>query len=249
MNDDANELVQRLEAAMLKNAEYLKKHAISPGLDILTEEMEHPDAIGGVGSARQRAELMFAQTLEQTEKELKRAALLIVDDDEMDTILRDKVDPEGGIGVLEDPESYAERLKKGESLASILKIPPEFIHRLFEMGSDAFRTASYDDAASLFLYLCFLHPTLYEGWFSLGLSLQKQQKFKEAYLNYTTSLFFDSQKLAPYLNMADCMIGLREEEKAVGVLQLIDELELPDEMKAQWDQRVFQFKQRRGLVA
>lgn len=87
---------------------------------------------------------------------------------------------------------------------------------LYAQGYGFYQAGLYYKAKDCFRALTLLYPNDYNYWFSLGASYQMLKDYKAATDAYAASALNEKQEKdpAPHFHAAECLIALRQYEKA-----------------------------------
>jgi len=105
--------------------------------------------------------------------------------------------------------AYKEKMKEADlteakSLQEELELPQAFMHRGLQVARKLLDEEKYEDAESLFLFLHFLQPNVFEYPFGQAVCQQALEHYEEAIESYRMSLQQEPTNPAPFFLMAGC---------------------------------------------
>lgn len=118
-------------------------------------------------------------------------------------------------------EKAAEKLRKkmntpnfsfdrSQSMQEQLMLPWAFMDKVYELANNLLRKRHFGDAMSVFQFLRFLQPLVFEYWLGEATCLQELGKWEEAVNKYLTSLFYSPNNPLVFFQIGLCYYELKE---------------------------------------
>ena len=104
----------------------------------------------------------------------------------------------------QNPEYLEHLVIQKKSLQETANIPWDFMDRAYQVGIQCIKENKYEDGLSVFMFLRFLCPSVFEYWAGEATCLQSLGKWEEAMNTYFVSLVFKPKNPLIFFQIANC---------------------------------------------
>jgi len=101
----------------------------------------------------------------------------------------------------------------------MLKNDPLFFEEKYEDAIRFYNSGIYQKASEILTDLVTQQPTVWQFWFSLGKSFQKQKDTKRAITSFNIALVLDDKNANTYFYLAQCYLSLMSKSEAKQALE------------------------------
>lgn len=109
---------------------------------------------------------------------------------------------------------------KGVFPHETLKLTQENLNFIHNMGNQLYEQGQYDQAESIFQFLCTLKPTGQQYWLGLGATQQMKCKYKQAIFSYKFATTLDLEDPKAAFHAAECHLQLNQKLEAQDALEI-----------------------------
>ena len=156
-------------------------------------------------------------------QKLKIAQKVLKEQFEIQELMQKKVNPEASFSLwekakkkleaeLQDPQFSYLAIEKTKPLQEQLEIPWAFMRRAYETASQLLEQKRYEEAECIYIFLCFLHPQVFEFWFCSAACKKELGKLEDALDTYALSLLWDPCNPLVFFQIAGCYMQGKEQE-------------------------------------
>lgn len=115
-------------------------------------------------------------------------------------------------------------MNKGLALQNLQKIPEESMEELYRIGYNLYNGGRFQDAESMFQYLCILNHWQKKYWMGVAAARQVQKKYAAAIDAYSMATLLEITDPNVPFQAAICHLGLGNVDQATHALEGVVEL-------------------------
>lgn len=119
---------------------------------------------------------------------------------------------------LNDPALISSKMDTSKPLQELLGLSWAFMDRAYQTANTLLSEKQYEDAESVYLFLCFLNPAVFEYWLCAATCQQVNGKLEEALNTYTTTLQLHPEHPFVFFQMASCYSEAKDQEACMKAL-------------------------------
>jgi tetratricopeptide (TPR) repeat protein len=121
---------------------------------------------------------------------------------------------------LNDPHFSFQEIDETRPLQELLQIPWAFMNRAYQTANTLLQEKRYREAESIYIFLCFLHPRVFEYWFCSAACKQELGMLEEALDTYAFSLLWEPTNPLVFFQMASCYYQGKEKDGCLKALEM-----------------------------
>ena len=193
----------------------LDQFLIDPLLEAVCSERA-PSKLESETHYKARLKAQMHEAFEIFQKRLQKGVQIL----RQENLLPAALEGETFLNFLRDREKIAEDLKKGVALQETLQITDEEMLLCYQEGEKKYHHHAYREASDVFLVLCQLNPKVSGFWAAFGSAEEKCGDIESALRAYILAAELDSESLTAYVQAANCLLELKQVEKARALLEL-----------------------------
>jgi tetratricopeptide (TPR) repeat protein len=133
---------------------------------------------------------------------------------------------------LNDPEFSFSDLDRTRPLQELYGLPWPFMDRAYQTANSLLQEKRYDEAECLYMFLCYLHPGVFEYWISSATCKQELGKLEEALKAYEMSLLWEPTNPLVFFQIASCYYQGKEKICCMKALNMCIDYAAKDEKYA-----------------
>lgn len=119
----------------------------------------------------------------------------------------------------EQAQQMLDAFAGGGTLSDVCGLSTENLEVVYSVARTCYNNRRYDDALTMFRFLCFMDNTVKKYWMGLGAALQMLKSFDEAIKAYAYCTLLDVDDARPQLQAGFCLMQLGLKEEAVAALE------------------------------
>lgn len=119
----------------------------------------------------------------------------------------------------DETQSILDAFAAGGTLSDACGLSPDNLEVVYSVARTCYNNGKYDDAVTMFRFLCFMDNTVQKYWMGLGAALQMLKSYEEAIRAYAYCTLLDVDDARPQLQAGFCLMQLGLNEEAVQALE------------------------------
>lgn len=138
-----------------------------------------------------------------------------------------------------DPEiikltgDVSEMLSTGKmTLREAFDLPQEKLDLMYAIAYDLYSNDKYEKASMLFNALCVYEPLKVDYWLGLGATKKMLKEYEHAVIAYHSIISLRPTMMSPYLDMAECLLKIKQVDAAKKFLAAVVEIGKDKELAA-----------------
>ena len=133
---------------------------------------------------------------------------------------------------MQDPKFSFSQVDESRPLQEQLQLPWAFMNRAYQTANDLLQEKKYEEAESVYMFLCFLHPGVFEYWLCSATCKQELGKLDEALNTYAMSLLWEPTNPLVFFQIASCYYQEKEQGSCLKAIEVCIEYATQDEKYA-----------------
>ena len=111
---------------------------------------------------------------------------------------------------IKNPKFSLGKMEMKQSIQELLGLEWAFMDRAYHIGCQLLHDKRYEEAESVYFFLRFLNPMVFEYWLGMGTAEQAQNKLENAVNTYSMSLALDPENPLIFFQIANCYYQVDE---------------------------------------
>lgn len=116
-------------------------------------------------------------------------------------------------------EKLLDNLANGGTLSDLYGLTSDDLEAVYGMARTLYKNQKYDDALTMFRFLCYLDHMEKKYWMGLGATQQMLKKYDEALKGYGMCTVVDIDDPRPQIQAGFCLIQMGHKEEAIAALE------------------------------